>query len=390
MNFLNDSLRTPDWDKLREQFPLLRKKTYLNSCSYGALATSVRDSFLQYLDARDSKGSDWDWWVMQNVEARSSIAGFLGVEEGEVAVTTSASAGINSLASALQFKGRRNKIVISDFEFPTSGQIWYAQAARGARIVRVPAADGFIDSESFAAAIDEETLLVAVTHVCFRNGAKLDVAAIAKLAHSKGAMILVDGYQSLGALQFDPAKYGIDFLVGGCLKYLLGTAGIGFLYVRKNLIGSLNPTVTGWFAQEDIGAMDHTRNVPSRTARRFESGTPPVPNTYAAAAGIRILQSVGMANVENRIMALSNAAIAKVQEAGYRINTPLTTNRRGPMLNIACNDAPRLVTELDHAGIVTSCRDNALRVSLHFYNNTSDIDHLMAELKKHEVLIKRI
>lgn len=386
---MNDSRHTPDWDKLREQFPVLRNKTYLNSCSYGALATPVRESFLQYLDARDREGSDWDWWVTQNEVVRHSIAGFLGVEDDEVAVTTSASAGINSLASALQFQGRRNKIVISDFEFPTSGQIWYAQASRGARIIRVPAADGYIDPERFAAAIDEETLLVAVTHVCFRNGARLDVAAIAELAHNKGAMFLVDGYQSLGALQFNPAKYGSDFLVGGCLKYLLGTAGIGFFYARNDLIEALHPTVTGWFAQENISAMDHTRNVPSRTARRFESGTPPVPNTYAAAAGIRILQSVGMANVENRIMALADALIAKIQEAGYRINTPLAPDRRGPMLNIACTDAARLVALLDKAGIVTSSRDNALRVSLHFYNDLSDIDHLMAELKRHEDLIER-
>lgn len=369
---------------------MLQRKTYLNSCSYGALATPVRNAFQQYLDARDEKGSDWDWWVLQNERIRSAMAEFLGATTDEVAITTSASAGINSLASAMNFDGPRDKIVISDFEFPTNGQIWHAQSARGARVVRVPAINGYIQPESFADAIDEQTLLVAVTNVCFRNGARLDVAAIAELARRTGAMILVDGYQSLGSMQFDVMNASIDFLVGGNLKYLLGTAGIGFLYVRQQLIESLRPTMTGWFAQENIGAMDHTRNQPARNARRFETGTPPVANTYAAEAGIRILQGVGMENVESRIESLIEAIILRAQEAGYRIITPLAPERHGAMINIACSDAERMVARLEDVNVVASCRDSALRVSPHFYNNEEDIDRLFAELAQNEVLIERV
>jgi selenocysteine lyase/cysteine desulfurase len=378
-----------DWNRLRGQFPVLQRKTYLNSCSYGALATSVREAFLRYLDTRESKGSDWDWWVTQNENIRQAMANFLGASPDEIAITTSASAGINSLASALDFSGRRSKVVISDFEFPTNGQIWNAQAARGARVVRVPAVDGFIPLERFADAIDEDTLLVAVTNVCFRNGAKLDVAGIAELAQSKGAMILVDGYQALGSMQFDVKSAGIDFLVGGNLKYLLGTAGIGFLYVRRPLVESLEPTVTGWFAQENIGAMDHTQHRPAPNARRFETGTPPVPNTYAAEAGIRILADVGMANVESRINALVLTVIERARATGYRLITPLEPERHGPMVNIASTDAARLVAELEEAEVVVSCRDNAIRISLHFYNNDRDIDHLFTELGKRSALIHR-
>jgi selenocysteine lyase/cysteine desulfurase len=380
---------TPDWNHLRGLFPILARKTYLNSCSYGALATSVREAFLSYLDTRDSKGSDWDWWVAQNENIRQAMAGFLGASTDEIAITTSASAGINSLASALDFHGRRNKVVISDFEFPTNGQIWNAQAARGATVVRVPAVDGFIPLERFADAIDEDTLLVAVANVCFRNGAKLDVAGIAELAREKGAMILVDGYQALGSMQFDVKKAGIDFLVGGNLKYLLGTAGIGFLYVRRPLIESLQPTVTGWFAQENIGAMDHTRHRPAPNARRFETGTPPVPNAYAAAAGIRILSDVGMAHVEARINTLVDSVIERANDAGYRLVTPLEPERHGPMVNIVSSDAERLVAELEERGVVASCRDNALRVSLHFYNDDRDVDHLFTELRRRSKLIRR-
>jgi selenocysteine lyase/cysteine desulfurase len=386
---LRTSQPVPNWEALRALFPVLQRKTYLNSCSYGALATPVREAFQQYLDSRDTKGSDWDWWVMQNENVRRVIAEFLNVDDDEVAVTASASAGINSLASALQFDGARNKIVISDFEFPTNGQIWYAQEPRGAKVVRVPSERGYIPAERFADVVDEKTSLVAVTNVCFRNGARLDIAAIAEIARSKGSMILVDGYQALGALQFDARKLGIDFLASGCLKYLLGTAGIGFLYVRQPLIQSLKPTVTGWFAQADIGAMDHTRYDPSPTARRFESGTPPVPNTYAAAAGIGVLQSVGMEHVERRIASLVDQVIARAQDAGYRIITPLEPERHGPMVNIACSDANRMVALLDEANIVTSCRDNGLRVAPHFYNNSTDIERLFDELGRHQTLIER-
>lgn len=379
----------PDWDKLRSLFPVLERKTYLNSCAYGALATPVRDAFNEYLDARDRKGTDWDWWVLQNEKIRSAMAEFLGVTTDEIAVTTSASAGINSLASAMDFSGTRNTVVITDFEFPTNGQIWLAQEARGARIVRVPAVDGYITADSFSSAVDDKTLLVATTHVCFRNGAKLDVAAIANLARERGAMTMVDGYQSLGSMQLDVADSAIDFLVGGNLKYLLGTAGIGFLYADRRLIESLNPTMTGWFAQENIAAMDHTHHRPAPNARRFETGTPPVASTYAAEAGIRVLLDVGMKNVESRIRSLTGDVISRAQVAGYRIVTPFSPERHGPMITIACTDAEQMVARLDGANVVTSCRDGALRISIHFYNNERDIEHLFAELAHNTDLIER-
>src|ERR1700741_5373451 len=181
----------PDYKALRREFPVLERKTYLNSGAYGALANRVRAAFEAYLDDRGAVGSDWDHWVMKNEAVRASMAQLLHAASDEVAVTASASAGINALASAFDFSGPRSKVVVSDFEFPTNAQIWHAQEKRGAQIVHVPiAADGYIPLESFAAAIDERTALVAVTHVCFRNGAKLDIAGIVKLPHAQGAKIL--------------------------------------------------------------------------------------------------------------------------------------------------------------------------------------------------------
>src|SRR5450631_2644217 len=276
---------THDFNALRREFPVLARKTYLNSGSYCALANSVKDAFLGYLDDRLLVGANWDVWVMKNEAVRSLMAQLLHAQSDEIAVTASASAGINALASALDFKAPRNKVVISDFEFPTNAQIWHAQEKRGARVVHVPrAADGYIPLEHFEKLIDERTQLVAVTHVCFRNGAKLDIPGIVRLARAKGARVLLDCYQSVGSVDIDVRALDVDFAVGGMLKYLLGTAGIGFMYVRGTLVQSLLPTNTGWFAQADIGAMDITANRPAPSARRFEAGTPAVVNSYAAEA----------------------------------------------------------------------------------------------------------
>ncbi len=376
-----DSQRSaPDWDALRARFPVFERRTYINSCSYGALAVDVEQAVQRYLQDRLELGCDWDYWVERNETARAAFARLLGAQAAEIAVTTSASAGLNSLASALDFSGPRNKIVISDYEFPTDAQIWYAQERRGARVCRVTESDGYIPPENFARAIDAQTRLVAVTQVCFRNGARLDIPAIARLAHAQGAWLLVDGYQGFGTLPFDVHAAGVDFAVGGCVKYLLGTAGVGFLYVRESLIEQLVPTVTGWFAQEDIFAMDTTRYDPARSARRFEMGTPPVVNIYAAIAGLDILQEVGLPAIGERIAALTARIRSRATAAGFKLVTPADPERHGAMIALRCHDAAALVAALETRAIVTSHRDNNLRISPHFYNNEQDLDTLFTAL----------
>src|SRR5918994_775199 len=371
----------PNFAALRREFPVLGRKTYLNSGSYCALANSVRAAFDAYMEDRLQVGANWDVWVAKNEAVRAAVARLLGAHADEIAVTASASAGINALASALDFSGPRNKVVVSDFEFPTNAQIWHAQEARGARIVHVPvAADGYIPLEQFAGAIDEQTQLVAVTQVCFRNGAKLDTAGITRLAHAKGAKMLVDCYQAVGAMDMDVKALNVDFAVGGMLKYLLGTAGIGFLYVRKELIESLLPTHSGWFAQADIAAMDIFANRPSPTARRFEAGTPPVANCYAAEAGLKIVLDVGIQEIEKRIRALTRRCMERLEEIGWPSLTPRADERRGPMICVRSKDSARLTAKLMERDIVTSYRDQGVRATIHFYNSDADIDAFVAAL----------
>jgi len=373
----------PDFKALRREFPLLQHMTYLNSCSYCALANDVKAAFDNYLLDRLQVGANWDVWVTKNEAVRALMAQLLHATPDEIAVTASASAGLNALATALQFSGERNKVVISDFEFPTNAQIWHAQEQRGARVVHVKRdADGYIPPEAFVEHIDEQTKLVAITHVCFRNGARLDIAKIAKLARAKGALVLLDCYQSVGSVDIDVKALDVDFAVGGMLKYLLGTAGIGFLYVRDALVRSLHPTHTGWFAQENIFAMAIDANRPSPTARRFEAGTPPVVSCYASEAGLKIMLDVGMPAIERRIRTLTRSCMEKLRGIDWPSVTPSQDERRGAMICVPSKASGALAQELMRRNIVASHRDDNLRVCFHFYNNDEDVDVLVETLRE--------
>jgi selenocysteine lyase/cysteine desulfurase len=379
-----------DIARLRGRFPALAHKHYLNSGSYGLLSLDVRRAFEEYLACRDERGSDWGEWAVREDAVRARMAQLLNASAEEIAITTSASAGINSLVTALDFSGPRNKVVVSDFEFPTSGQIWHAQELRGARIEHVPeAADGYIPMEHFERAIDEKTRIVAIAQVCYRNGARLEVEKIVRLAHSRGALVLLDCFQAVGALGIDVKALDVDFAVGGMLKYLLGTAGIGFLYCRSELIGSLVPTATGWFAQANPHDMDIYHNVPAPTARRFQAGTPPVPNCYAAAAGLDIILELGIGAIERRIRALTGTCMDRLVEAGCTLATPREDAHRGPSVCIRATDDDALVAKLAERNIVTSCRAGNVRATFHCYNDETDIDALVSAAVANRNLLRR-
>jgi selenocysteine lyase/cysteine desulfurase len=374
--------------RVRRRFPVFEQRVYINSCSQGALSDSVRQAYAQYLDDWDEHGAPWEYWVGRLEAVRAAVASLVNADEDEIAVTTSVSAGLSALASGLRFDEGRDTVVVSDFEFPTIGQIWHAQERLGIRVVHVPAeADGTIPLERFAEAIDERTALVATTHVCFRNGGRLDVEGIARLAHERGALVLVDAYQTVGSLPIDVRALGCDFLAAGVLKYLLGSAGLGFLFCRRDLVETIEPTATGWFADRAIFEMDIHDYSPAPTARRFEAGTPPVPSIYAAIAGIELMQEIGIAETEAHVRKLNALLRDGVEELGGRVVTPSEPELSGALVCIASTDVNALVAALDDGGIVTSCRDDNLRVSAHCYNTAEDVQALLAALAANRHLL---
>jgi selenocysteine lyase/cysteine desulfurase len=374
---------------IRGEFPIFEHTTYLNSCSQGALSHQVRRAYEEYLAGWDANGAEWEHWVERAEAARGSFARLLHAEPGEVAVTTSVSQGVNGIVSALPLeRGGRTRIVISEYEFPTVGQIAHAQELRGAEVVHVrPESDGSIPPERFAGVIDERTALVCCTTMSYRTGHRQDVAEIARLAHEHGALCLADSYQAVGALDLDVRALGVDFVTGGTVKYLLGSAGLGFLYVRRELLGRLLPTQTGWFADEDIFEMDISDYSPAADARRFDAGTPPVPNIYGGVAGMSIVEEAGLPAIEAHVGTLATRLIAGLDELGATVATPHDPARRGPLVCVRSHDVARLVAELAAERIVVSMRDENLRVALHLYNVEDDVDRVLAELGQRRHLL---
>jgi selenocysteine lyase/cysteine desulfurase len=366
-------------DRIRHRFPIFERLVYVNSCSQGALSDAVRDSYADYLRHWEEKGAPWEYWVERTEAARAAFARLVNAEPDEIAVTTSLSAGVSALASGLRW-ARRSKIVTTDVEFPTVGQIWHAQESRGARVVHAR-------PEDLERAIDEDTAIVSVTHVSYRTGERTDVGEVVRLAREHGALVLLDAYQSAGSIPLDVKELGVDFLAAGTVKYLLGSAGLAFFYCRRELWDRAWPTATGWFADEDIFRMDASRYAPSPTARRFQSGTPPVPSIYAGIAGIELMEEIGIEETREHVLHLNAHLVAGVDELGGTVVTPRERERHGALICVRSSDVEELVAALRRWGIVTSERDSNLRISPHAYNSLEDIDLVLEALGRHVELL---
>jgi selenocysteine lyase/cysteine desulfurase len=364
----------------RQRFPILQSKVFLNNCSKGALSLDVRRAYQQYLDDWEQLGSPWELWVHKLEQVRHLFGRLIGAQQEEVAVATSVSQAVSSLASCFDFRGQRNKIVVDDFAFPAVAQVWHAQEVRGGEVVHAGAAGSSIPLSRYEELIDERTAIVSLAHVCYRNGVKQDVAAVAELAHRKGALVLLDAYQSLGAEPIDVRALGADLLVAGALKYLLGSSGLAWLYARKELLPNLLPSSGGWFTQANIFAMDIYHHSPSPTARRFEAGTPPVPNIYAGIAGLQIIDEVGLDAISSQIRLLTDAVKVGAMRRGLQLATPVDPSKHGPLIAIRSHRVDLLVRRLEQGGIITSSRDGNLRISPHFYNTLEDVERLFEAL----------
>jgi selenocysteine lyase/cysteine desulfurase len=373
----------------RAQFPILGRRIYVNSCSQGALSLPVEAALAGYIESWHSGGSPWEEWVAQVERLRARAAAAIGADVDELAIMPSASVAISTIATAVRFDAERRTVVLGEFEFPTMGHVWLAQQRRGAEIAWVHAKGETLPVEAYAAQIDRRTRIVPVTHVCYRNGYRSDVPRLVALCRERGALVFLDDYQRTGTAPLDVHALDVDFLVTGALKYLLGPSGIAFLYVRRALLGELTPLITGWFGRADPFAFAPDRLDWSATASRFESGTPPVPNAYAATAGIDLLQQVGFDVIETRIALLVDRFISGVRGHGFELLTPADPARRGPLVVLRAVDAPELVRRLAARGIIVSARGNGLRVSFHAYNTHEDVDAVLGALAAESTWVTR-
>jgi selenocysteine lyase/cysteine desulfurase len=371
---------------IRGRFPVFQKKVYLNSCSQGALSDTVEAAFREYLHTWHEHGSPWDLWVQHYEAARAVFARLIGAETDEVALVASASAGVNGIASALSFS-ERNRVVLGEFEFPTMGHIWMAQRQRGAEVEFVAAKNDRLTVEGYRTLINSRTLIVPMTHICFRNGFRMPVADIVRMAHDHGAMALLDDYQDCGTRPIDVKAMDLDFYVSGTLKYLLGPPGLAFLYVRKSLTQKLTPTITGWFGQANPFAFNEQLLEPAPNARRFESGTPPIPSIYGAGAGVELLQEVGLDRVASHIKMLTTLLLKGAR--GLRIQVKTPPDSVGPLVVLRAKDADALVKKFAEHDVVLSSRHDGLRISFHVYNTPEDVAQVLRLLENNLELLVR-
>lgn len=360
---------------LRSHFPILNEKTYLYNCSQGALSDAVEAGMQQYAASWRTSPAPWDEWMQAYEALRAAFAHFINAQPDEVAIVTSASAAINSIANALQFDGR-NKVVMSEYEFPTMGQIWLAQRPRGAEVHFL---DGVNEPACYERAVDERTRIVPLTHVSFVNGYRSEVAAIAKIAHAQGALLFLDGYQDCGTRPLDVKALDVDFFVTGTLKYLLGPPGLGFLYVRRELIETLTPTITSWMAQRDPFTFNTKCLDPSPDARRFEGGSPSIPNIYFARPAIDLLTRIGMENVAAQIECLTKAFLTGVHD--LRIDSKTPSSSVGPLVVLRAKDAAAVLAKLTERGIAASTRRDGVRFAFHVYNTLQDVNVALTALE---------
>lgn len=370
-------------ESARAHFPIFKNKIYLNSCSQGALSDAVEASMQAHIRSWHEHGSPWERWVEEYEAARTAFARFIGATPEEVAVIPSASAGINSIASALDF-GKRRKVVMGEFEFPTMGQIWLAQERRGAEIEFLAAQSGKICLDCYARAIDDQTLIVPLTHVCFMNGFRSEVAPIVKHAHERGALVMLDDYQDCGTRPINVKALDVDFYVSGALKYLLCPSGIAFLYARSELISSLTPTITGWFAQQNPFAFDVKHFDPATTARRFETGSPSLPHAYTATAALKLLDDFRREKTAEHIKYLTRALMDGARDLKIKVKTPAESV--GPLIVLQMKDADAMVKKMAAENIVVSNRMDGLRVSFHLYNTLDDVHAVLGRLEKNRAL----
>ena len=364
--------------ELRAHFPILHNKTYLYNCSQGALSDVVQAGMTEYARSWQESAAPWDEWVEKYEEIRTVFAQFIHAKPEEVAVVTSASAGINPIANALRFDGR-NKVVMGEFEFPTMGHIWLAQQARGAQVQFLDGTNNAIPLVCYERAVDRRTRIVPLTQVSFVNGFRSDVEAVTRIAHENGALVFLDGYQDCGTRPIDVHALGVDFFVTGTLKYLLGPPGLAFLYVKEELIPDLIPPITSWFAQREIFSFNPKVLDPAPTARRFEGGSPPIPNIYGALPALKLLCRIGLENAASQIEKLTQAFLLGAQDLKIQAKTP--ADSVGPLVVLQAKDASAILNKLVERDIVTSTRRDGVRFSFHVYNTMDDVNAALTVLE---------
>src|SRR5881296_1841465 len=332
--------------RYRSEFPIFRHAVYLNTCSLGALGERTRRRTAEFLDLWQARGASawYDVWWAALGELRARYARIVGASPEEIALAPSVSVALSAVAEALDYR-RRPRVVITSLDFPTVAYQWLAKQGRGVELVVVESPDQVsVPVEAIARAVNDRTVLVATSHVYFTSGAIQDIERVADAAHKSGALCMVDAYQSVGQVPVDVKAAGVDFLIAGGLKWLLGGPGIVLLYVRDELARRLAPGIAGWFGHKNQFAFDSRALELHDDARRFELGT----------------------------SALTEDLVARARERGFRPHVAPRAEDRSAIVMLPAADPAAGVRHLAAGRIIVDARPGHVRLSPFFYNLQDD------------------
>jgi selenocysteine lyase/cysteine desulfurase len=368
----------PDLAGYRAQFPIFRNTTYLNTCSLGPLSERSRTRVNTFMDEWSQRGASawYDVWWERLAALRAGYARVIGAGADEVALHASISTATAVAASTIDYR-RRPRVVTTALDFPTMVYQWLAKRPAGVEVVVVDSEDGVtVPVERIAQAVNDRTALVATSHVYFTTGAIQDIAEVARVAHDRGALCLVDAYHSAGQIPVDVRSAGVDFLCGGGLKWLLGGPGIAFLYARRDLIPGLEPTVTGWFAHARQFDFDPRTMHWHDDARRLEQGTPALAAVHAQLGGLELIEEVGIGRIREATAALTRDLIAGAVDRGFRPRVAANPAERSGIVMLPSADPRGDVARLAKARVIADARPGHVRLSPFFYNTAED--HVIA------------
>ena len=370
----------------RAQFPILATTTYLINHSLGAMPARTYERMHDYAETWATRGiRAWSegWWEMP-LTVGDKVGRIIGAETGTVVMHQNVSVCQAVIVSCFDLTGKRNKIVYEALNFPSVMYVYEAHAkAAGARIVEVPSDDGItIDTQRMIDAIDEQTLLVPLSHVLFKSAYIQDVAAIVEKAHRVGAYVILDVYQSAGTVPFSVKTLNVDFATGGSVKWLCGGPGAGFLYVRPDLMTKFQPKVTGWAAHKTPfafvpGEIDYAEDM-----QRYGHGTPAIPALYAAESGYDLINEIGIERIRANSVRQTTRLLELADANGWRVHAPRAANQRGGSVILDVPDAGAVVRALAARAVLVDYRPGAgVRIGPHFFNTDAEIDGVIAAIK---------
>ena len=368
----------------RPEFPILETCTYLVNHSLGAMPRRARTYLQQFADEWSTRGvRAWHegWWEIGRTTG-DLLSPIVGAAPGTISMHQNVTVAQAIVASCHRFDGARRRIVMSDLEFPSNMYLFEGCRRYGADVSYVPSDDGIrTNLDRFLEAIDEQTALVPLSLVLFKSSFVENAAAIVEKAHRVGARVILDVYQAAGAVPVHLEALGVDFAVGGSVKWLCGGPGAGYLYVRPDLANDMQPGNVGWAAharpfQFETGPIEY-----SEAPERFQSGTPNVPALYSCRAGYEIVREIGVDAIRAKSLGLTRRLMDLASEAGFRINTPRADHERGGTVTIEVPQGENVTAELLKRGVIVDYRPGAgIRMAPHFYNTVDEIDHAMHEL----------